>query len=435
MKRAWWVISFALLLSTAALAQTVTLHTMYGPVAANADRVMVSGEDGRWSEVVGSGGTYLVELEGSRYSLAVTCFANTGPHITVYRFLADELPTLRHVCPGRGPVLADTTSFTGEIRAGAQPSEGIYGATVQLGPRQLFSGVVQGSATFSASGVPSSALEGAADLLALYGPLGEAPTLALLERGAALTAGTAGAIGADGATELFDFGADAALPLQHHELTVTEAERATLAARLITCTGLSADVAAAVPAGTQASSFAALPSSAARECDRYELTAFATDASGFTLRLASVSLAEPGSYAFEFPEPVAQPVIETVGTDPLRARFTWQAEPGVLLYLGGLTDGRVTWNFVQSPWLAPSITLPPWGAGVGVPDVRGGHFNWGFGAVRSAGAVGPVLHAYSQHSLTGHGQFWSEVEAGLEFSVYLTGGTWAPHATELPGSR
>ena len=66
---------------------------------------------------------------------------------------------------------------------------------------------------------------------------------------------------------------------------------------------------------------------------------------------------------------------DDLGAEPLRARLSWEAEPGVLYYLGGLSDGRVNWSFVQSASLAPSITLPPWGADLAAPEVRGGSFS------------------------------------------------------------
>ena len=101
--------------------------------------------------------------------------------------------------------------------------------------------------------------------------------------------------------------------------------------------------------------------------------------------------------------------------------------------LGGLSDGRVNWSFVQSASLAPSITLPPWGADLAAPEVRGGSFTWNFGAVRSGSELEQVLHAYAQNSLTGHGQFWGPTQAGLEYQLFILGGPWAPHATENPG--
>lgn len=410
------------LASSVGLAQSVTLHTKYGPTAANADRVMVSGEDGRWHEVTGEAGTYTLQLDSLRYSLAVTCFGppgpGQGPHVTIYRFMADEMPVLRHACPGQGDVLTPPTQLRGTV-TGVQDGPGLHHVTVQLGPRQLFARVVLEGTEFGAR----FATPAAADLLALYGPLGQAPTLALLHREADWSGGL----------PPLDFTADGALQLQEHTLTVDQAPFTTLAARLITCNGTSVDVAAAVPAGTEESSYAALPQGARAECDRYELTAFALEPGGLGMRLASTTLAEPASVRLQLPPPVGQPVIETVGTDPLRARFSWEAQPGVSLYLGGLTDGRVTWNFVQSARLAPSVTLPPWGADLGAPDFFGGAYSWTFGAVRSEGQIQQLLHAYGQHSVVGRDQFWAPTTAGLSYQVQLTGGTWAPHSSGSAG--
>lgn len=415
-----------LLGAPAAAAQSLNLHTMYGPTPANADRVMVSGEDGRWREVEGSGGIYAVQLEGSRYSLAVTCYSQQGPTITVYRFLLDEVTTLQHTCPGQGDVLTTPTRVTGELRTDPPAGRAPNLASVYLGPRQLYSGVAQDGATFGVTVPPSSGT----DLLALYAPMGEGPSSAVLQRAAELT----------GAPLLLDLTAGRALELEQYELAVTEAASATLqnttlAARLVTCGGVNAPISAPVPAGSQRTTYAALPATVREECDRYELTAFVTEANGMTLRLATAFLADPRTVELALPEPVALPLIETVGTDPLRARFNWQQEPGVLLYVGALTDGRVTWNFVQSAWLAPSMTVAPWGADVGAPELRGGEFYWGFGAVRGAGTVDEVLRAYLQSSITGQGGFWGPVAPGLAFQLYLTGGPWAPHGTEPPGSR
>lgn len=414
----------AALLAGAALGQTVTLHTQYGASPANADRVMVSGLDGRWREVTGVDGTYLVEPEATRYSLAVTCFTDAGPHVTVYRFPVDELPTVRHVCPGRNDVLADVLTevlrYDGVITPPSTTTTGLQHAILQHGSRYLHDGVVQGSTAFSAQVVPGRV----ADLLALFGPLSEAPTLALLERQVAVT---------DVPGDRFDFTAPHALQLEHHTLSVTETDRATLDSYLVTCGGTRARVGAAVPAGTAEARFSALPAAAREECDRYELTAFDPGADGASLRLATVTLAEPDSRQLTLPAPVGRPVIETVGAEPLRARLSWEAEPGVLYYLGGLSDGRVNWSFVQSASLAPSITLPPWGADLAAPEVRGGSFTWNFGAVRSGSELEQVLHAYAQNSLTGHGQFWGPTKAGLEYQLFILGGPWAPHATETPG--
>jgi hypothetical protein len=409
-----------------AAAQTLTLHTMFGPSPANADRVMVSGEDGRWREVEGAGGVYTAQLEGARYSLAVTCFTPQGPTITVYRFLLDEVSSLQHTCPGQGDVLTTPTRVTGELRTGPSAGRVPNLASVYVGGRQVYSGVASEGATFGATMPPSAG----ADLLALDAALGEVPGRALLQRGADL---------AD-APLLLDLTSEQALELVQYELAVADAESAmlentTLTARLVTCGGLNAPVGAAVPAGSSRAAYAALPEAVREECDRYELTALATDATGMTLRLASAVLAEPTATELVLPEPVALPLIDTVGTDPLRARFTWQQEPGVLFYVGALTDGRVTWNFVQSAWLAPSMTVAPWGADVAAPDLRGGEFYWGFGAVRGAGGVDQVLRAYLQSSVTGQGGYWGPVTPGLAFQLYMTGGPWAPHATELPGSR
>ncbi len=422
MKSVALTVLFTLLLAGAATGQTVTLYTQYGASAANADRVMVSGLDGRWREVAGVDGTYLVEPEGSRYSLAVTCFTDSGPHVTVYRFLVDELPALRHVCRGRSDVLADVVRFEGVITPASGATSGLQSVAVQLGSRPLHAGALQGPTRFSASVVAGQA----ADLLALYGPLGGAPTLGLLERQVHVT---------DVNSDWFDFTSPSALELEHHLLSFTGTERVTLNSYLVTCSGARAQVGAAVVAGTAEARFAALPAAAREECDRYELTAFATDAEGTALRLTTAMLAEPASRELTLPAPVGSPVIETVGAEPLRARLSWAAEPGVLYYLGGLTDGRITWSFVQSALLAPSITLPPWGADLAAPEVRGGSFTWSFGAVRSEFDLEQVLHAYGQNSVTGHGEFWGPTEPGLEYQLHLHGGPWAPHATEPSGGR
>ncbi len=421
MKRALPLVLALAWLSGIGLAKSLTLFTKYGPLAANADRVMVSGEDGRWYEAAGSDGTYLIELEGSRFSLVVTCFSPEGPDVTVYRFLAAELDELRHVCAGSGDLLTARTHVTGEVSTGAKTETPEHRLVVQYGAQVLYVGPAHEGASFIASvGV------GTADLLALYGPRGAPPTAARLQRDLAMP---------EGAALEFDFAEGGGAQLEQHALTVKEAEHASLAARLVTCSGLSADVGAVAPAGRPVLQYGVLPEDLARECDRYELTAFHLAPDGVTVRLASVSLAAPGDLELELPAPVGLPAIETVGTDPLRARLSWQSDPGVLFYLGGLTDGRVRWSFVQSAWLAPSITLPPWGADVGAPGLRGGAFSWTFGAVQSAGALGEAVHAYAQHSVTGQGQFWQSVTAGLEHQVFLTGGHWAPHASELPGSR
>lgn len=420
MKRAALTLLLASLLAGPASAQTLTLFTRYGPAPANADRVMVSGEDGRWIEVAGSGGAYEIQLEGTRFSLLVTCFSAQGPEVTVYRFLSDELSSLQHVCPGRGDVLASPHRLSGEFRTTTPASPELHAGEVLYGPQLLYSRLVEDRASFNLAVQPHEP----ADLLALYGPLEGPPELADLRRGFELPASSA---------VLFDFAGGNVLSLEQHELTAPEGT--SLFARLVTCNGLTARVDAALPSPNGTLPYAALPSAAAEECDRYELTALALEDDGFSMRLASVALATPGPYELELPAVNGRPLVETVGTDPLRARLSWQSEPGVQFYLGGLTDGRVSWRFVQSAWLAPSVTLPPWGTNGGTPDLRGADFQWSFGVVRGAGGLEETLHAYSQNSVTGQGQFWRPVAGGLAYQVYLTGGPWAPHATELPGSR
>lgn len=410
-----------LLVYAVAGAQTLTLTTWYGPAPANADRVLVSGEDGQWQRVEGAGGTYLLKVAGERYSLAVTCFGAEGPTVTVYRFQTNEVANLQHTCAGNGDVLAAPTRVTGELLGPAPAGRIPNLATLHLGPWQLYAGPLPAATQFSAA-VP--AVEGM-DMLALLSTPGAAPSRAVLQRQA----------NPSGAPAVLDFGGSAALELEHHELAVVPSERASLEAWLHTCGGIRAAVGAPTAAGSQRSTYAALPQGAGEECDRYELTAFSTDQAGSTLRLTTRFLAEPTDAAFVLPADVGLPTIETVGTDPLRARFTWQPEQDALFYIGTLTDGRVTWNFVQSATLPPAITLTPWGADAGVPDLRGGDFTWGFGAARSASEVEAVLRAYQQRNLTDGAVVGVPVPAGLSYELFLTGGAWAPHAGALPGSR
>ncbi|MFA5550313.1 MAG: hypothetical protein WDA03_01735 [Trueperaceae bacterium] len=405
-----------------AAANTLTLNTYYGPLAANADSVMVSDDDGRWREVSGELGRYLVELDGPRFALAVTCFGAAGPQITLYRFLADELTELGHVCAGPGDVLSPTARFRGELRTPPADRAQLHWATVQLGALQLYSGVAHDLTSFSVSFVPRAA----ADIVALYGAVDRAPSTAVVLRGATVEH--------DRLVEL-DFAGEGALALQPFELSVPGASSAVASARLVTCGAASALVGSRLLGGDARLEWAALPEAARETCDRYELTAHQVTPGGAGLRLATTSLAEPADAELTLPEPVVAPLLDTVGTDPLRVRMSWAPVAGTQFYLGELSDGRVTWRFVQSAALAPAITLPPWGLGVGVPDLRGGVFGWGFGAASGSGSVGESLHAYGHNIVTGHGEHLGPVSADLRFRLFVTGGTWAPHTTELPGRR
>lgn len=410
-----------LLMCALAGAQTLTLTTWYGSAPANADRVLISDEGGLWQRVEGTGGTYRMELAGARFALAVTCFGAQGPTVTVYRFQTGEVTNLQHTCAGNGDVLTAPTRVTGELLGPAAAGRIPNLATVHLGTWQLFAGPLVAATPFSAA-VPTVI---DADLVALLSTPGAAPSRAVLQRQANLA----------GAPVVINLGSGAALDLEQHELAVVPAERASLEAWLLTCGGLRVAVGAPTEAGRQRSTYAALPESAGEQCDRYELTAFSTDQAGTALRLATRFLAEPTDVAFVLPADVSLPTIETVGTDPLRARFSWQPERNALFYLGTLTDGKVTWNFIQSARLPTAATLTPWGADAGVPDLRGGDFTWGFGAVRSAGEVDAVLRAYQQSSVAGGAGARAPVPSGLSYELYLTGGAWAPHAGALPGSR
>ena len=405
-----------------ATANTVTLNTYYGPLAANADSIMVSGDDGRWREVSGELGRYVVELDGPRFALAVTCFGAAGPQITLYRFLASELTELGHVCVGPGDVLGPTARFRGELRTPPAVLVQPQWATVQLGAFQLYSGVAYDRTSFSVSFVPRAAT----DIVALYGAFRQAPSAAVVLRGAQVEH--------DRLVEL-DFAGDNALELQTFELSVAGAPSTAASARLITCGAASAVVGDRLLEGEERLVWAALPEAAREPCDRYELTAQQVTSGGVNLRLATKVLAEPANSELTLPEPVAAPVLDTVGTDPLRVRMAWAPVAGTQFYLGELSDGRVSWRFVQSAALAPAITLPPWGLGAGVPDLRGGVFGWSFGAASGSGSVEESLHAYGHNSVTGHGEYLGPVSAEISFHLFVTRGTWAPHTSELPGRR
>lgn len=424
-------------------AQELTLRTTYGGVAANADRVLVTGEDGRWREARGADGHYRIDIGSPRYSLAVVCFEPAGPHVRLYRFFLAELAELSHDCAGRSDLLAPRYRVRGEVvafsdRGGQGAGAGTLPTMLSVHHGRLQLSAVAGFNTSFNTPVPGNL---GSDLLALQSLPGQPPERAVLHRNVDLSGSP---------RFMFDMGAADAVELDVWRLVVEaggslDAEEAprpqtiSLAARLLTCGGTVVAMAPGaltqvLPGLSAETLFASLPPEAREPCDAYELTAMELLGSE-SLRLAAALTAEPQDTTFVLPPTGPEPVIDTVGSEPLRARIAWSPDMTAAFLVGGLTDGSVTWSFVQSPSAPPSITLPPWGADAGVPALRGGSYRWHFGAVRTSGTLADALSAYSQSEWLGQLAVWGPAAAELSYQVWLTGGLWVPLAIDLPGSR
>lgn len=421
-RRAAFALLLTLLLAGAAqraAAQGLSLETWYGGAPANADRVLITTGDGRWQELEGEGGSYRVELGADRYMLAVVCFESTGPNVTIYRFPVVEHPHVRHVCVGNPDLLAPHHELRGQVAIGP-PSSSALRAQVSVGRHVLFTRFVRDRAPYEVK-LPA---DEAYDVVAFRMPIGSAPDRAVLVRGLSLVADT---------FRLLDLGGRESFALEPFELTAPGPAPATLSARLVTCNGTYASVAFDAPFGAPSVTYAALPPEGREACDRYELSALQQEPTGSDLRAAFAFSAEPADTALQLPSLPASPVVETVGVDPLRARLSWAIDPEATLYVGVLTDGAVTWSFVQSPSIPPAITLPPWGADLGVRDLRGADHLWGFGRLESSGTIAATLHAWEQSEWFARGGFRGPVEDGLRLGVSFVSGQWVPPASEAPG--
>lgn len=439
----YMAVTLMLTLGTAALSQSLVVSTTYGGLPANADRVLITGEDGRWREVKGEQGAYSLDVGSLRYSLAIVCFEPAGPHVTVYRFLVEELPALHHDCAGRSDLLAPRYRVRGEVVAHSFPENDSAEAgsparrqlptvlSVHHGALQL--SVVAGFNTNFNVPVPGNL---GSDLLALQSQASQPPERAVLHRNVDLSTAS---------RFMFDMGSPDALELdrwtlslgQPTDTTPGEAPAVSLSARLMTCGGVAVDMGSGLSLPDERSEigFSALPEHAAQPCDTYELMVMELEPGGNAVRLTAMHIDKPQSTELALPPVGPMPVIDTVGTDPLRARLAWVPDQTAVFLVGGLTDGNVRWSFVQSPMLPPSVTLPAWGADAGVPQLRGGAYQWHFGTVRSEQALQDVLGAYSQTERVGQYAAWTTPATPLTFSVWLTGGVWLPLAADLPGGR
>lgn len=406
----------ALLLCTtlsAGRAQTITLLTQYGEEAANADRVLIQGDDGAWREAEGHGGRYPINVGTDTYTVAVLCFEASGPHVTQYRFKAHETPLLRHVCEGENDLLAPRQRLHGSIAGATSRTErSLEEVQLTLGRWPLYRGIAQEEAKYEALVAPGPPR----DLLALRVPMGQSPDRAVLVRDLPLRNETRIDI---------DFRAPHARPLERFDLTVDDPPGVTLMARLHTCNGTHGVLEAVTTPGQSSTEYAALPHPARQACDRYERAALALVPGQEAMRVAVAFDTEPADTRLSLPPRLAPPHFDVRAAEPLRLRMRWEAIPDATLYTGGLTDGTVRWSFVQSASLPPHVTLPAWNDDLGALRLRDGTIDWGIGVLRSDEDAMAAMHAWEQSHVLGKGRFGDPVVDGLTLEGSFLGGSWA----------